>query len=340
MAALGEAVHGEEVAALLRRVPFLGDLDQPAMAAVWAAGTIRAVRDGARLMTELEAGDEVFLLLEGRVEISIGTGGHSPPRHVAWLEAGAALGEVAAFTGELRSATATARGPATVLVFARDAFRDLCGRYPHIAVGLARVLAARQKETDRAIAAFLGRNEGAAPTPPPAAGLWRRAWVELVQSRRREAPFLILSSFIIALVAARVGVFLAVKLGAPLLPVLRLLYLGGLGLTALAALLALLYFRPFLRRAVSVAYGAGLALAFNELSVFIAFDVFYLDMRTRDLRLEFDVARLYHRSESIYALVLLLVVALQAAYLHRFYRRLAFDASVHVRSLWRRFVAR
>src|SRR5207248_1524242 len=132
----------------------------------------------------------------------------------------------------------------------------------------------------------------------------KRAFVELVVNRRRELPFLLLSAFVLALLFARLSVWTAVQSGVKLLPVLRLFYIGGLFLMALASLVALLYFRPRWRRAVCVAYGAGLALAFNELSVFIAFDVFYLDMTTRDPKLEFNVALLYHRSESFYALAL------------------------------------
>jgi hypothetical protein len=164
--------------------------------------------------------------------------------------------------------------------------------------------------------------------------------VELVQNRRRELPFVMLASFVLALVAARLIVFVAVRLGAQLLPVLRTLYIGGLGLTVLATLVGLLYFRPGLRRIVCGAFGAGLALAFNELSVFIAFDVFYLDMTTRDPRLEFDVARLYYRTESIKAVALLLVLAMQATYFRRFYRRLAFDAVIRARGFLRRLAGR
>jgi CRP-like cAMP-binding protein len=327
------------IAAQLRRVPFLSDLDDTAHEDVEAAGTVRRLRDGAPLVTELEAGSDVHLLLEGRIEVTVGTGGHAPARHVAWLEPGASIGEIAAFTGELRSATATARGPATVLTLEGDAFHALCARHPRIAVGMARILAARQQETDRTIAALLAPRpeDEALPGPPPVRlGVLRRAWLELVQNRRRELPFLLLASFVAALLGARAGVFLALQAGVRLLPLLRALYLGGLGLTAVASLLGLLYFRPRLRRAVCIACGVGLALALNELSVFVAFDVFYLDMTTRDPRLEFDVALLYRRSESLYAIMLLLALALQATYLRRFYRRLAFDVGVRLKALFRR----
>jgi CRP-like cAMP-binding protein len=341
MAEIGPA----EVIELLRRVAFLADLDDSGYDAVLRAGTVRQVRDGGVLVAELERGEDVFLILEGRVEVTVGTGSSREPVHVAWLEAGSALGETAAFTGEVRSATATARGPVTVLVIDDDDFLDLCHRYPRMAAGMARVLAARQADQDRLIASLLQPRSADSPgslpgllaaRPAPKGGLLRRAWVELVAARKQDLTFLLLTSFVLALVAARVGVWLVHQAGVRLLPMLRVLYIGGLGLTIVSALLAVLFFRPRLRRAICVAFGAGLALAFNELSVFIAFDVFFLDMTTRDPKLAFDVARLYHRTESLYAVAIVLGLALQATYLRRFYRRLAFDVGVKIRGLLKR----
>ena len=89
---------------LLSRMAILTGLDEDARRAIWAAGRDRRIPDGAAIVTELEAGDQVYLLLEGRVEITVGSGGGAPCSHLAWLEPGSAIGEVAAFTGELRSA--------------------------------------------------------------------------------------------------------------------------------------------------------------------------------------------------------------------------------------------
>jgi CRP/FNR family transcriptional regulator, cyclic AMP receptor protein len=333
-----------EVAALLRRVAFLAELEEAGYEAVWRAGRIRHARDGEVLVSELETGEDLFLILDGRVEVTVGTGSSGEPVHLAWLETGAALGEVAAFTGELRTATATARGAVTTLVVDHEEFLDLCHRYPRMAAGMAKVLADRQAHQDRLIASLLQSRAPDAPgsLPPIVAsrpvkrGLLRRAWVELVQARKRDLTFLLLTSFVLALAAARLGVWLAHHAGVRLLPLLRVLYVGGLGLTVVASLLAVLYFRPSLRRVICVAFGAGLALAFNELSVFIAFDVFFLDMTTRDPKLAFDVARLYHRTESLYAVAIVLGLALQATYLRRFYRRLAFDVGVKINGLLRR----
>ena len=213
-----------------------------------------------------------------------------------------------------------------------------------MAAGMAKVLADRQADQDRLIASLLqpratdspGSLPGLMAARPAKGGLLRRAWVELVQARKRDLTFLLLTSFVLALVAARVGVWLAHHAGVRLLPLLRTLYIGGLGLTVVSALLAVIFFRPRLRRAICVAFGAGLALAFNEASVFIAFDVFFLDMTTRDPKVAFDVARLYHRTESLYAVAIVLGLALQATYLRRFYRRLAFDVGVKIRGLLKR----
>jgi CRP-like cAMP-binding protein len=341
---MAAVAKGAEAAAQLRRVPFLADLDEAGFDAVWAAGSVREARDGETLVSELERGEDVFLILDGRVEITVGTGSSREPVHIAWLEAGSALGETAAFTGEVRSATATARGAVTALVIDDDDFLDLCRRYPRMATGMAKVLASRQADQDRLIASLLqppaadgaGSAPGAVAARSAKGGVLRRAWVELVQARKRDLTFLLLTSFVLALVAARVGVWLAQHAGVRLLPLLRTLYVSGLGLTVVSALLAVIFFRPRLRRAIGVAFGAGLALAFNELSVFIAFDVFFLDMTTRDPKLAFDVARLYHRTESLYAVAIVLGLALQATYLRRFYRRLAFDVGVKVRGLLRR----
>jgi hypothetical protein len=72
---------------------------------------------------------------------------------------------------------------------------------------------------------------------------------------------------------------------------------------------------------VAFAFGMGAALIFNELGVTLAFDIFYKDMYTPDPTLAFDVERLYRRTEPLRAVVIGLVVLVQAAYLRRFYAR-------------------
>ena len=77
--------------------------------------------------------------------------------------------------------------------------------------------------------------------------------------------------------------------------------------------------------------GAGFALILNELSVFLAFDTFYLDMTQRDPGMIFDVEKLYHRTESEWAVALALAVLLMLTFLYRFFRRSLFVVRARLR---------
>jgi hypothetical protein len=70
--------------------------------------------------------------------------------------------------------------------------------------------------------------------------------------------------------------------------------------------------------------GAGFALILNELSVFLAFDTFYLDMTTRDPAMAFNVEALYRRSESGRAVALMVAALLMLTYVRHFLQRSAF----------------
>jgi hypothetical protein len=94
-----------------------------------------------------------------------------------------------------------------------------------------------------------------------------------------------------------------------------------------------LRFRAGWRRLVALAYGAGIALIFNELGVTLAFDIFFKDIHTADPNAPFDVERLYERTEPLRAIAVGLVVLVQAAYLRSFYRRLWFIAKTRLRKL-------
>ncbi|HUK63554.1 MAG TPA: hypothetical protein VLV15_09475, partial [Dongiaceae bacterium] len=100
-----------------------------------------------------------------------------------------------------------------------------------------------------------------------------------------------------------------------------------------SACTSLLTFRPGFRRAIAIAYGVACALIVNELGVTLAFDIFYKDIHTPDPTVAFDVERLYRRTESARAILIALVVLVQAAYLRRFYRRVAFVLSNRLRRL-------
>lgn len=334
--------------ATLHAVPWLASLGEQALAEVIDAGEVIGFRAGDALVRELEIGDELFVIIDGRLRATIAAG-QSAPVEVGVLEPGQTCGESSMLTRELRSATVTAEQDGRALRLHRLAFDALVERHPRIAAHFAHETAARLADTDRALDALLS---GAPPSGAgltglvglkglmgktaavtPARGSLVRAWRELVLSRRQELPFLALAAFLGTLVSIRLIVWAFQRAGVDLFALLRAAYTTGIALVLLSVAFSLMRFSPRTRRAIAIAYGIGFALIFNELSVFLAFDTFYLDMTTRDPAMLFDVETLYHRSESAWAIAIALAVLVQATFLRRFYRRSSFILATRLRAL-------
>jgi len=338
------AQSGVDVLATLRHVDYLESLDDETLLEV--AGRSRRMRyaKGERIVSELESGADVFVLLEGRSEVSVEPRG-AERRVLCTLTPGAAFGEMSSLTGELRSATVTAVTDVEVLVVTDADFDALRERRPAIAVAMLRVIAKRLAEAERSLDVLLG--SGVAEDAPLSAiaerahqaggkiqrGSLGRVWRELVVGRQRDLAFLTLASFVVTLVLVRVSVHVSFRFDLAPREVLRAAYMTGFALLVSSAAASLLRFREGWRRLVALAYGAGIALIFNELGVTLAFDIFYKDIHTADPNAPFDVERLYQRTEAFRAILIGLVVLVQAAYLRSFYRRVWFIAKTRLRKL-------
>jgi CRP-like cAMP-binding protein len=332
-----------EQRALLRRVEFLAPLDDATLNELVGHGRIERFSTGDRIVSALEAGADVFVMLGGRAEVIVEPRG-GVQRVLHTLGPGSAFGEMASLTGELRSATVIATGDVELLVISDAEFDQLRERRPEVAVALLPLLGKRLLDADRAIDALLAEPAAAEPAAAepaaaePAAeragpvaghvaergaepGSIRRVWRELVVSHHRDLAFLTLAAFVITLIVVRVAVYASFRLEVAPRGVLRTAYISGFALLFGSAATALLTFRPAVRKLIAIAYGVGAALIFNELGVTLAFDIFYKDIHTPDPDVAFDIERLYRRTEPLRAIVIGLVVLIQAAYLRRFYRR-------------------
>jgi hypothetical protein len=268
------------------------------------------------------------------VRISVAAG---EPTETALADVGpgTALGEVGLLTGRLRSATATATQRCEVLQIPREVVAELVNRFPRIAAAFTRLLARRIVETDQALArALKGEAEVLAPIAAERRaevsqrhGLARvlvASFREVVLQHRTELPFFFLSGFLGALVTARILVHVASSAGMRPQELFRDVYVSGLLLLLVTGGSAHFVFERRLRRVLCGCYGAALGLLANELSVLLSFDVFYLDMTTRDPDATFSVADLYDRASTRYAVLIVAAVAIQATYLRGFYRRALF----------------
>ncbi|HEX4884903.1 MAG TPA: cyclic nucleotide-binding and patatin-like phospholipase domain-containing protein [Casimicrobiaceae bacterium] len=103
----------------------------PPAAAVEVLGVLRAAHlpPGATLMRQGDAGDDMFLVLTGRVAVQVVTAADEPTV-VDEIEPGGVVGEMALLTGQPRTATVVALTPVDVACLARRDFEALAAHHP------------------------------------------------------------------------------------------------------------------------------------------------------------------------------------------------------------------
>jgi CRP-like cAMP-binding protein len=320
---------------LVRSVPFLAPLDDETLRDVAGAGRRGRWSKNERMVTELEFGADVYVLLCGEAEVSL-EGQRGEKEILGRLKPGDAFGEMSSLTGELRSATVIALGDVEALVVPDAVFDDLLARRPRVAVALVHMMAERLGAAERAIDTLLvspqdAEKAAAKAQVKPGRGSVARAWRELVVGRKKDLSFLTFAAFVTTLLVVRGGVYLAFRFDFAPFGILRTAYMSGFALLGVSAASALLTFRPAWRRAIALAYGVAVALILNEIGVTLAFDIFYKDIHTPDPNVPFDLEELYRRTEGVRGTLIALAVLLQAAYLRPFWRRAAFVLRTRLR---------
>jgi CRP-like cAMP-binding protein len=113
-----------------------------------ALGRLRSYRRNSRVFAEGDRSDFVIVVLEGRVKIIASTvnGGESV---LGIRGPGSLVGELAAFDGGPRTASAIALDPLTVRVIAAEEFRSFVSSTPGAALELIHMLMGRLREGDR-----------------------------------------------------------------------------------------------------------------------------------------------------------------------------------------------
>jgi predicted acylesterase/phospholipase RssA/CRP-like cAMP-binding protein len=135
----------------------LAGLSQDAVGAIGAVMTLREIPAGDVLVREGEAADALYVLLDGRLAISLGDGG----QQLGELEPGAVVGEVAVLSGTLRTATATATTAVRVGVIERADLATLTAEHPEIVDRLLTSSVQRLRRSE--LAAYLSGLFGAMP---------------------------------------------------------------------------------------------------------------------------------------------------------------------------------
>jgi CRP-like cAMP-binding protein len=122
--------------------------DRQLFDALRALGRTRTYRRGTLVFAEGDRSDFVVVVLDGRLKILAST--ERGDESVLGIRgAGSLVGELAAFDGEPRTASAIALDPVTVRMITAAEFRDFVNTRPGAAVELIRMLMRRLREGDR-----------------------------------------------------------------------------------------------------------------------------------------------------------------------------------------------
>lgn len=142
----------------LRAVPLFAEVSADQLLPLAAVAREAAFERGQALFHEGDAGDALYVILSGQVEIRRG------PNRVATCGAGECIGEIAVLDARPRSATATATGPTRCLSIGAGDFDDLHETAPGLSRGVIRTLTARVRD--------LMSGAGPAPGRPPTRISW------------------------------------------------------------------------------------------------------------------------------------------------------------------------
>jgi CRP-like cAMP-binding protein len=133
--------------AFIRGVPLLARLSDDDLEALASRGRKRRFAAGAVIFHEGDSGDGLYVLVEGRVRLTMlsGAGGEAI---VAVLGPGECLGEMALFDGKPRSTTATAAEATTTFFVSRADFVAWVSERPAAALALLETLSLRLRRAN------------------------------------------------------------------------------------------------------------------------------------------------------------------------------------------------
>lgn len=130
---------------VLHGMPIFRYLDYKELVRVMNITQVRDYRDGDTIIRENSAGDELYIILDGKVRL------HKDDAFITYLQRGDHFGEMALVESAPRSASGSAEGPARLLVVRRNDFYQIIRNQTQLAVkilwSLVQVLARRLRKT-------------------------------------------------------------------------------------------------------------------------------------------------------------------------------------------------
>ena len=123
------------------------------------AGDEKKIKDGTQIFHEGDAGHECYLLIDGRVQISVQMGNSTEQAPVHTVIPGSIFGEFSLVSDGARSATAHTSEECTCFVFTREQFEAVAEKDPQLGFqvtrNLAEILVGRITKTTRELRSSL-----------------------------------------------------------------------------------------------------------------------------------------------------------------------------------------
>jgi signal transduction histidine kinase len=131
---------------LLRRVPLFAGLDDEDLVPIAAATTRRRLVTGEILVTQGDAGDALFVVADGELQVFKRSGQADVP--IATLGPGEIVGEMAVLEDRPRIASVRAVTPSQVLRIDRDAILEMVRTRPTATLSILRTVMGRLRSTE------------------------------------------------------------------------------------------------------------------------------------------------------------------------------------------------
>jgi serine phosphatase RsbU (regulator of sigma subunit) len=142
----------------LRRLPFLQGASSEVLQGLADAAVEKRFRPGDVVLEEGTTGRELYVIIEGSVEVVKGRGAQQ--MFLATRGPGEFLGEMGLIEARPRFATVLARQPTRMLEFSEDSLHSVLAEQPALLYQAVRVLMSRLRESDvRMIADLQSKNE-------------------------------------------------------------------------------------------------------------------------------------------------------------------------------------
>jgi CRP-like cAMP-binding protein len=132
-------MDAQQAATLLARAPLFADLEHAELLGLGALARRRAYRKGEYIFHQGDAGDALYVLMDGRVKV-VFTSEDGDEMILATLQPPDVFGELALIDGGPRSASIQTLEPTTALTLTRATLLDLLSRQPRVSEVLLRSL--------------------------------------------------------------------------------------------------------------------------------------------------------------------------------------------------------